>query len=77
MELARIFGKLYASSRSRPPMRIAFLLSSGGALNYFGTKKWTDSHMDQDTQLELLNDVAFVTCLDTLSGKIFLLSSND
>ena len=68
MELARIFGKLYASSRSRPPMRIAFLLSSGGALNYFGTKKWLDGHLDQDTQLELLNDVPFVTCLDTLSG---------
>ena len=69
MELARIFGKLYASSRSRPSMRIAFLLSSGGALNYFGTKKWLESHLDQDSQLELLSDVPFVTCLDTLSGS--------
>jgi len=69
MELARIFGKLYASSKSRPPMRLAFLLSSGGALNYFGTKKWLESHMDQDSQIELLNDVHFVACLDTLSGS--------
>jgi len=69
LELARIFGKMYASSKSRPPMRIAFLLSSGGALNYFGTKKWLESHLDQDSQIELLNDVPFVTCLDTLSGS--------
>jgi len=68
LELARIFGKMYASSKSRPPMRIAFLLSSGGALNYFGTKKWLESHLDQDSQIELLNDVPFVACLDTLSG---------
>ena len=69
MELARIFGKMYQSSKSRPHMRIAFLLSSGGALNYFGTKKWLESHLDQDSQIELLNDVPFVTCLDTLSGS--------
>merc|ERR1719471_736684 len=65
MELARIFGKLYASSRSRPPMGLAFLLSSGGAMNYFGTKKWLEHHLDHDSQFELLSDVPFVTCLDT------------
>merc|ERR1719270_1951088 len=69
MELARIFGKLYTSSRTKPTFGLAFLLSSGGSLNYFGTKKWTDSHLDQDSQIELLNDVPFVTCLDTLSGS--------
>ena len=69
LELARIFGKMYQSSKSRPHMRIAFLLSSGGALNYFGTKKWLESHLDQDSQIELLNDVPFVTCLETLSGS--------
>lgn len=69
MELARILGKLYASSRSRPPMGIAFLLSSGGSLNYFGTKKWLESHLDQNNQHELLNEVPFVACLDTLSGS--------
>ena len=69
MELARIFGKLYASSRSRPPMGLAFLLSSGGALNYFGAKKWLESHLDQDSNLELLNDVPFAVCLDSLCGS--------
>ena len=67
-ELSRIFGKMYASSRSRPPMGLAFLLSSGGAMNYFGTKKWLEHHLDHDSQYELLSDVPFVTCLDTLSG---------
>ena len=66
LELARVFGKLYASSRSRPPMGMVFLLSSGGSMNYFGTKKWLESHMDQD---ELLNDVPFVTCLNSLYGN--------
>lgn len=69
LELARIFGKMYASSRSRPPMGLAFLLSSGGAMNYFGTKKWLEHHLDHDSQFELLSDVPFVTCLDTLAGK--------
>ena len=69
MELARIFGKLYASSRTRPPMGLAFLLSSGGALNYFGSKKWLESYLDHDNQYELLADVPFVACLDTISGE--------
>ena len=68
LELARIFGKMYASSRSRPPMGLAFLLSSGGAMNYFGTKKWLEHHMDHDSPYELLSDVPFVICLDTMSG---------
>ncbi len=69
MELARIFGKLYSSSRTRPNMGLVFLLSSGGKLNYFGTKKWLERHLDHDSQSELLADVSFAVCLDTLSGK--------
>ena len=67
MELARIFGKLYTSSRTKPTFGLAFLLSSGGSLNYFGTKKWLETHLDQDN-VELLSEVPFAACLDTLSG---------
>ena len=67
MELARIFGKLYASSRTKPTFGLAFLLSSGGSLNYFGTKKWLESHLDQDN-VDLLSEVPFAACLDTLAG---------
>jgi hypothetical protein len=69
MELARVFGKLYASARTRPPLGLVLLLSSGGAMNYFGSKKWLENHLDHESHSELLSDVAFVACLDTLSGR--------
>lgn len=68
MELARLFGKLYSSPRTRPAFGLVFLLSSGGKLNYFGTKKWLEEHLDHDANSELLADVAFVSCLDTIAG---------
>ena len=68
LELARLFSMSYASTRSHPQHNLLFLLSGGGKLNYAGTKRWLEEHLDMDTTSDLLANVDFVLCLDSL-GK--------
>jgi len=67
LELARLFSGLYASSRSHPTGSIVFLLSGGGKINYAGTKRWLEEHLDMDTTSDTLANVQFVLCLDSLA----------
>ena len=55
-------------SRSPPHHNLLFLLSGGGKLNYAGTKRWLEEHLDMDTTSDILANVDFVLCLDSL-GK--------
>jgi len=66
LELARLFSGLYSSSRSHPMGSIVFLLSGGGKINYAGTKRWLEEHLDMDTTSDVLSNVQFVLCLDSL-----------
>jgi len=69
LELARLFSRLYKSSKTQPSANLVFLLASGGHFNYFGTKKWLEDHLDIATsQSELLSDVKFTVCLDSLGN---------
>jgi len=68
LELARLLSALYSSSRSHPNHSITFLLSGGGKINFAGTKRWLEEHLDMDTTSDLLANVDFVLCLDTV-GK--------
>jgi len=68
LEMARLFSSLYSSSRSHPAYSLVFLLSGGGKINYAGTKRWLEEHLDMDTTSDLLANVDFVLCLDSL-GK--------
>jgi hypothetical protein len=66
LELARLLSSLYASSRSHPAHSITFLLSGGGKINFAGTKRWLEEHLDMDTTSDLLANVDFVLCLDSV-----------
>lgn len=68
MELARLFSRIYKSLKTQPSVNLVFLLSSGGKFNYFGTKKWLETHLDSSSSSELLSDVKFTLCLDTLGN---------
>lgn len=68
LELARIFSSLYSGSRTHPAYSLVFLLSGGGKLNYAGTKRWLEEHLDLDTTSDILSNVQYVLCLDSL-GK--------
>ena len=74
LELSRLFSMSYSSSRSHPHHNLLFLLSGGGKLNYAGTKRWLEEHLDMDTTSDLLANVDFVLCLDSLgrSGPLKL-----
>ncbi|KAL8588571.1 hypothetical protein ACOMHN_059525 [Nucella lapillus] len=67
LELARLFAKLYTNSRTHAKYNLVFLLSGGGKFNYQGTKRWIEDNMDS-TDSNLLSDVAFVMCLDSLGA---------
>jgi len=78
MELARIFSRIYKSLKTQPSVNLVFLLSSGGKFNYFGTKKWLETHLDSSSSSELLSDVKFTLCLDTLgNARLSSQSSNE
>ena len=55
-------------SRTHPAYSLVFLLSGGGKLNYAGTKRWLDEHLDLDAASDVLSKVKYVLCLDSL-GK--------
>jgi len=76
MELARMFSKIYKSMKTQPSVNLVFLLSSGGKFNYFGTKKWLENHLDSSSSSELLSDVKFVLCLDSV-GNARLSAQNE
>ena len=46
LEIARLFSKLYMSSRSHAKYNLLFLLSGGGKFNYQGTKRWIEDQLD-------------------------------
>ena len=69
LELARIFGNLYkAGGDTHPEYNLVFLLTGGGKLNYYGSKKWLEDQRDfQDQQKsDFLSNVKLVLCLDAL-----------
>ncbi|XP_064608542.1 BOS complex subunit ncln-like [Liolophura sinensis] len=65
LELARLFSKLYTNSRTHAKYNLVFLLSGGGKFNYQGTKKWIEDNLDSPDS-NILGDVLFVLCLDSL-----------
>eukprot|EP00118_Oscarella_pearsei_P004466 m.19155 g.19155 ORF g.19155 m.19155 type:complete len:538 (+) comp27802_c0_seq1:57-1670(+) len=65
LELARVFSRLYADSRTRARYNLLFFLSGGGAFNYQGTRRW----IDQESQDGLLMGIKYVLCLDTIGNS--------
>ncbi|XP_042230129.1 nicalin-like isoform X2 [Homarus americanus] len=67
LELARIFSRLYASPRTHPRLNLAFLLSGGGYINYQGSKRFLEDHLDASDS-PLLSETHYTLCLDTLGS---------
>lgn len=64
LTLVELFSKLHASI---PKYRLMFLVSESGVLlNFQGMKKWLDSNLDENVQIQ---HAEFVVCLDTI-GKL-------
>jgi len=68
LEIARIFSKLYTSKLTHAKVNFIFLLSSGGKLNFMGTKRWLDYQLDENVESDLSSNVKYVLCLDALAG---------
>lgn len=66
LELARIFSHLYANAQTHARVNLLFLLSGAGKLNYQGSKKWLEDQLD-GVESSLLQEAAFILCLDTVS----------
>ncbi|XP_045595457.2 BOS complex subunit NCLN isoform X1 [Procambarus clarkii] len=67
LELARILSRLYASPRTHPRLNLAFLLSGGGYINYQGSKRFLEDHLDASDS-PLLSETYYTLCLDTLGS---------
>ncbi|KAK7081998.1 hypothetical protein SK128_007587 [Halocaridina rubra] len=67
LELARILSRLYSSPRTHPRLNVAFLLSGGGYINYQGSKKFLEDHLDASDS-SFLSETHFTLCLDTLGN---------
>ncbi|XP_063955677.1 BOS complex subunit ncln-like [Lytechinus pictus] len=68
LELARLFSKLYTSSRTHAKYNLLFFLSGGGKFNYHGTKRWIEDQLESQ-ESSLLSDVSYVMCLDTIGAS--------
>ncbi|KAK0161188.1 hypothetical protein PV327_009686 [Microctonus hyperodae] len=67
LELARIFSALYSISKSRPQYNIVFVLSGGGKLNYYGSKKWLEDQFD-GVEGSIIQDASYVICMEAVSS---------
>ncbi|KAH9506862.1 hypothetical protein DERF_011573 [Dermatophagoides farinae] len=73
LELMRLFSKLYSNIKTRPKANLVFLLSGGGKLNYFGTKKWLDDNFDSSRSSNgdsSLDNIQFAFCLESLADTM-------
>lgn len=68
LEIARLFSALYSTGRSRPKYNIVFIATGAGKLNYQGSKKWLEDQLD-GLEGSIIQDAAYVICLDTLSAS--------
>lgn len=68
LELARIFSVLYSNAKTHAPYNLIFLLSGAGKFNYLGSKKWLEDQID-GLEGSLIQEAAFVLCLDSLSNN--------
>ncbi|KAF7493354.1 hypothetical protein SSS_09998 [Sarcoptes scabiei] len=72
-ELMRIFSKLYSDTKTRPKANLVFLLTGGGNLNYFGTKKWLIQNLDpsaSSSSISLFENLKFAICLESLADSM-------
>ena len=44
-----------------------------GKINYAGTKRWLEEHLDMDTTSDVLANVQYVLCLDSLAKNEYVL----
>lgn len=68
LELARLFSKLFTNSRTHAKYNLVFLLTGAGKFNYLGAKKWIEDTLDASDS-NLLSDVAYVLCLDSIGSS--------
>ncbi len=61
--MARLFGKLYANSRTQGKHNLLFLLTGAGHVNFGGTKHWLGN-----TDVRLLEKIDFALCLDAIGS---------
>lgn len=65
LTLVELFSKLHASI---PKYRLMFLISeSGSLLNFQGMKKWLDTNLDENVQIQ---QAEFVICLDSMGRTL-------
>lgn len=68
LTLSDLFSKLHNSVNTSPKYRLLFLVSeSGSFLNFQGMKKWLDTNVDENVQIQ---NAEFVICLDSIVQQI-------
>jgi hypothetical protein len=64
LTIADLFSKLYNTMNTSPKYRLMFLLSESGLfLNFQGMKKWLDTNLEENVQIQ---NPEFVLCLDSI-----------
>lgn len=68
IELIRLFSKLYSNPKTHPKANLIFVLTGGGKISYFGSRKWIEENLD-NSESSLLSETLFTMCLDSLSNE--------
>ncbi|PAA55767.1 hypothetical protein BOX15_Mlig004900g1, partial [Macrostomum lignano] len=65
LRLARLLSYYYGMPGVRPKYSVLFLLTSGGKLSYFGTKRWIEDNLESPDSTVLAR-VVMALCLDSV-----------
>lgn len=66
MELIRLFSTLYSDPRMHGKFNLVFLLTGAGKVNFQGSKRWLEDHMEAEGPLVLESD--YIMCLDSMTA---------
>ena len=64
-----VICRLYSDPKQRPKYNLVFILSGGGKFNYFGTKRFLETQLDEQDEDDVMPRADYTLCLDSLGGR--------
>ncbi|KAH7728703.1 nicalin [Aphelenchoides avenae] len=62
LELLAVFSRFYADPTTRPRFGLIFMLTSGGKMNYQGSRHWVEEYVEKQSD----ERIPFVLCIDSI-----------
>lgn len=64
LSIIDVYSKIHNSASTAPKYRIMFILSEAGSLlNFQGSKKWLDTNLDENMQVQVIEKCSLIAVM--------------